>query len=652
MSKVHRLDSSTINKIAAGEVLERPASCVKELVENAIDAGATRIEVEIQSGGKSFIRVTDNGIGMNMEDACLSICRHATSKISNADDLNGINTLGFRGEALPSIMSVSNFSIRTRTEDSELGTSLKLNGGLDQEVQEVGCPVGTTVQVQDLFFNTPARKKFLKTNNTEGAKIHDFIVKLALSRPSIAFKFINGNRNDINTPGSGSLFDTITSIYGSDVANELLEVDFTDVDDQNFHIRGYISKPNLIKSYRSWQTFIVNGRVISNRIIARAVDDAYRSLIPKSGYPLAILVFDIPAQSIDVNVHPQKTEIRFEDEGKLYQTTFASINQSIDEKTFAKYQSSEELQNVAVTPDIFNRPKSNSAIGSRQSYSQGDYSRQNYPRNDYSKIDIDPLENFKKYNIGEVRELLNEHSMSKTNTNDNINDISDKNPEINAKHSELSSSTNPNSSFLIPNSSLKMIPIGQVDLCYIIAKSEDSLYIVDQHAAHERILFDRFAGYTDAIPAQQLLVHQILSFDEHEAQLVENNLELFHSLGFTMEQSGDNEYRLMEIPADIDNSDAEGMLREILSSLPPVDEAVATDEQQQTIARNIRQSCLAVTACRAAVKAGQELNFRQMQIILDQLAKTAHPFTCPHGRPTIIKFSSQDLAKMFKRTGF
>ena len=641
MSRVHRLDSSTINKIAAGEVVERPASCVKELVENSIDAGATRIEVEIQNGGKSFIRVTDNGSGMNMEDACLSICRHATSKIKDAGDLNDISTLGFRGEALPTIMSVSNFTIRTRQEDSELGTSVSLNGGLNQDVQEIGCSLGTTVLVEDLFFNTPARKKFLRTNNTEGAKIHDFIVKLALSRPSIAFKFINGNRNAITTPGSGSLIETIASIYGRDISDSLLEVDFTDMEDENFTITGYISKPNLMKSYRSWQTFIVNGRIISNRIISKAVDEAYKSLIPQSGFPLAILIFNLPPHTIDVNVHPQKTEIRFEDEGKLYRAVYTAIKQAIDGKDLSVYRGESDLSDIAATPS-FSR---SSNFGSRQSQQSRQSYRDYSPRLDYPKssLTIDPTANSPRYSLDEVREMLQKHSTSRMNESEIISSTAQAEDTIEQSLPPTSTKE------AVPK---KITPIGQVDLCYIIAKDDHDLYIVDQHAAHERVLFDRFAGYTDGVPAQQLLVHQILSFDDQEAQVVENNLELFHNLGFTMEPSGENEYRLMEIPADVDNSDAEGMLREILSSLPPVDGSIADEEQQKAIARNIRQSCLAVTACRAAIKAGHELNFRQMQILLDQLAKTEHPFTCPHGRPTILKFTSHDLDKMFKRTGF
>ncbi len=644
MSKVHLLDSSTVNKIAAGEVVERPASCVKELIENSIDAGATRIEIEIQTGGKSFIRVTDNGTGMSHEDASLSIRRHATSKIKNANDLTNIETLGFRGEALPTITSVSKFTMRTRIEGNELGTLINLNGGKEQTVQEIGCPLGTTIQVEDLFFNTPARKKFLKTNNTEGTKIHDFIVKLALSRPSISFKFINGNRTAITTPGNGNLFDTITSIYGREVSESLLKIDFTDRDDNNFKIKGYISKPNLLKTYKTWQTFIVNGRIISNRIISRAVDESYKSLIPKSGYPLAILIFDLPPLSIDVNVHPQKTEIRFEDEGKLYRAVYSAITQSIDEKTFAEARTDGDLQDVAIKPEGFNVNK-NFGLHERFSYTSSRPSTR--PDNHY-----DPIADMRKRNFDEVRDILKNSSVQKDS------DLSQQAEKViqNIRQSQSYTTASDLSEMPIISTdevqAKKICPIGQVDLCYIIAKSDDGLYIVDQHAAHERILFDRLSGYTDGIPAQQLLVHQILNFDEQEAKLVEDNLEMFHDLGFTMEPSGQNEYRLIEIPVDIDSADAEGMLREILSSLPPIDEAVADDEQRRTIAKNIRQSCLATTACRAAIKAGQELNFRQMQIILEQLSNTAHPFTCPHGRPTILRFTNNDLAKMFKRTGF
>ncbi|MBR1858529.1 MAG: DNA mismatch repair endonuclease MutL [Selenomonadaceae bacterium] len=640
MGKINLLDSNTINKIAAGEVVERPASCVKELIENSIDAGATRVEIEIQVGGKSFIRVTDNGIGMNREDASLSIRRHATSKIKTSADLTNIETLGFRGEALPTITSVSKFKMHTRREGSELGTSVNIEGGKNQNIQEVGCPLGTTIQIEELFFNTPVRKKFLKTTNTEAAKIHDYIVKLALSRPSIAFKFINGNRVALRTPGNGDLFDTIASIYGREVADSLLKIDFTDSDEDNFYIKGYISKPNVLKSYRSWQTFIVNGRVINNRIISKAVDEAYKSLIPKVGFPLAILIINVPPLSIDVNVHPQKTEIRFEDEGKIYRAVYNSITQSMELKDFADSNKNDELQNIAAIPDNVEHYGN---IVSEKLAKQQNHLRFNDIKDDFShSIDFQSNSNIDKVN----NDLENINKESFNNVNKSIENA-DSNSHIDDNLALNSNTTQDTHVEPIK----KITPIGQVGLCYIIAQADDGLYIVDQHAAHERILFDKLSSHTDGIPAQQLLVHQILHFDERESQLIEDHLELFAKLGFTMEPSGNNEYRLMEIPVDIDNIDAEDMLREILTNLPPIEDNDNIDEvHQKSIAKYIRQACLAMTACKAAIKSGQSLSLQQMQVLLDQLSQTPYPFTCPHGRPTILKFTNQELAKMFKRT--
>ena len=320
MGAVHLLDTNTINKIAAGEVVERPASVVKELAENAIDAGASRIEVEIQAGGTSLIRVADDGRGMDMADAKLAIQRHATSKIREASDLFSIGTLGFRGEALPTIASVSRFSMSTRPEGSELGTFLRILGGREDEIRETGCAIGTTVQVEDLFFNTPARKKFLKTNHTEGAKITDFLVKLALAHPEIEFRLTSGNKSSMATPGSGSLRDAIRSIYGRQTADALLEIGFADED---IRIAGYITKPSMIKSSRAWQTYIVNGRTIQSRMLAKAIENAYRAMVPKSGFPLAVLQIEVPSRSIDVNVHPQKSEIKFDDEGRVFKAVRA-----------------------------------------------------------------------------------------------------------------------------------------------------------------------------------------------------------------------------------------------------------------------------------------------------------------------------------------
>lgn len=594
MSFVHVLDDNTINKIAAGEVVERPASVVKELVENAIDAKADRIEVEIMAGGTSFMRVSDNGIGMSREDAEKAILRHATSKIVQVDDLQAIATLGFRGEALPSIASVSRFNLQTRQAGAELGTEIKITGGKTTEIGVAGCNLGTTIRVEDLFFNTPARKKFLKTNNTESGRINEFIIKLAISHPEIAFKLINNNKSSLATPGRGDLKETLQSLYGASVGQSLLPLEF---EDEDIKLWGFVSKPSAIRSSRSWQTFIVNGRIIASRAIAKAIDNAYHALIPKSGYPLIALNIEVPQHTIDVNVHPQKTEMKFEDESRIFKAVYKAVLDAV-------------------------RPKGQvGQLGKLAA--QADHVQQHVEKG------------LQELNFGQsvMNFPLREEKPAMTWQEGTIALAQDK--SVKSVQSVVDEEEK------LPTAG--MIPIGQVDDTYIIAQDGDSLYIVDQHAAHERVLFDRFSAQAEHIPSQQLLVHLILDFSTHESQIIEENLELLAGLGFGLEPSGPNQFRLMEVPADVPSSQAEEFIREVLASM---------EELHRPTAAELRQAVLATTACKAAIKAGFKLNYRQMEILLQELNDTAMPYTCPHGRPTIIKFSSDELAKMFKRTGF
>lgn len=594
MSFVHVLDDNTINKIAAGEVVERPASVIKELVENAIDAKADRIEVEIMAGGTSFMRVSDNGIGMSREDAEKAILRHATSKIVQVDDLQAIATLGFRGEALPSIASVSRFNLQTRQAGAELGTEIKITGGKTTEIGVAGCNLGTTIRVEDLFFNTPARKKFLKTNNTESGRINEFIIKLAISHPEIAFKLINNNKSSLATPGRGDLKETLQSLYGASVGQSLLPLEF---EDEDIKLWGFVSKPSAIRSSRSWQTFIVNGRIIASRAIAKAIDNAYHALIPKSGYPLIALNIEVPQHTIDVNVHPQKTEMKFEDESRIFKAVYKAVLDAVRPKGQVR-----QLGQLAA---------------------QADHVQQHVEKGLQELNFGQPVMNFP----------LREEKPAMTwqeGTTALAQDKSGKSVQSVVDEEEK-----------LPTAG--MIPIGQVDDTYIIAQDGDSLYIVDQHAAHERVLFDRFSAQAEHIPSQQLLVHLILDFSTHESQIIEENLELLAGLGFGLEPSGPNQFRLMEVPADVPSSQAEEFIREVLASM---------EELHRPTAAELRQAVLATTACKAAIKAGFKLNYRQMEILLQELNDTAMPYTCPHGRPTIIKFSSDELAKMFKRTGF
>ena len=600
---IHVLDEGTANKIAAGEVVERPASVIKELVENAIDAGSSKIEIEIMSGGISFMRVTDNGAGMSAADAKMAILRHATSKLKSVGDLNSIDTLGFRGEALPTIASVTKFSLLTRLANSEFATLVEIEGGKIQDIREAGGNIGTTVKTEDLFFNTPARKKFLKTPVSEGSHINEIIIKLAISNPQIAFKFINNNKLVIATPGNNDLFLTLQSIYGKKVSDEIMPLSFFDED---IKITGYLSKPTVIRSSRQWQTYIVNGRIISSRSIAKAIDNAYHSLLPKSGYPLAVLKIEVPQNSIDVNVHPQKSEMKFADEGRLFKAVYKTVLDAI--------RTPDSLDHIAAPVDHIERHYTTMPF--KMPETQQEQSPLISP--------VLPVQRMPQNTFSAVQQSMAEQYFFPTNTVETVRE------EATIKEQEV-----------VIDYQGTLVPMGQVDQCFIIAQDRKGLYIIDQHAAHERILYDRFAKMTEEIPSQQLLVHLFLDFDEKECGLILENIRLFESLGFAMEPCGPVSMRLKEIPADIPIGEAEAIIREILESLQNLHEPSAQE---------IRHACLAITACRAAIKAGDILNIRQMQILLDELACTELPYTCPHGRPSIIKFDSTELAKMFKRT--
>ena len=651
MSFVHVLDDNTINKIAAGEVVERPASVIKELVENAIDAHADRIQVEIAAGGTSFMRVSDNGIGMSRQDAELAILRHATSKIVKVDDLLTIGTLGFRGEALPSIASVSRFTLTTRQAGDELGTEIKISGGSLPEVGETGCGIGTTIRVEDLFFNTPARKKFLKTNNTEGGKINEFIVKLAISNPQIAFKLINNNKVAVSTPGNGDLKDTLQSIYGGTVGSALLPLEF---EDEDIRLSGFVTKPSAIRSSRSWQTFIVNGRIIANRAIAKAIDNAYHALIPKTGYPLVALNIQVPQNTIDVNVHPQKSEMKFEDEGRVFKAVYKAVLDAIRPKDEVRQLG--QLGNMAAGVEQAEIDR-HVAHGMQDLHDMSPAAGKLYMENLLAAKDVErasasparyvPVYEERRQAAMQWREAAARMDVPKPAEPESEN-VPETVPELVSVPvpemmpvPEAVPETMP-----VENDreqSCRMVPIGQVDNTYIIAQDADGLYIVDQHAAHERILFDRFSARAGEIPVQQLLVHLMLDFSSHEAEIIEDNLAMLKELGFGMEPSGPKQFRLTEVPADVPSGEAEDFIREILASL---------EELHKPSAAELRQAAIATASCKAAIKAGFKLNFRQMEILLAELNDTAMPYTCPHGRPTIIKFSTDELAKMFKRTGF
>nr|WP_040682974.1 DNA mismatch repair endonuclease MutL [Thermosinus carboxydivorans] len=600
MTTIRVLDETTANKIAAGEVVERPASVVKELVENSIDAQSRSIEVEIVDGGINYIRVSDDGIGMSAADARLAILRHATSKIRTADDLYNINSLGFRGEALPSIAAVSRFTLTTRLHAEPIGTYIEIQGGLVTDIREAGGSVGTTVTVSDLFFNTPARRKFLKTPATESAYIHDILGKIALARPDVAIKLINNKRQVLATTGTGRLFDAAASLYGYKAATELLPLDYTDGD---IHITGYVGKPHLLKSSRQWQTWTVNGRTISNRMLSKALDNAYHSLLPKNGFPLAIIQIVIPSDKVDVNVHPQKNEVKFSDEQAVFRAVYKAVLSALE--------TAKGPQQIAATVSL---PAS----------SPGKIAEE-FKRTPENNVVPAALFMLKESNAPVWRE----ETLPVTTVRETMQSAT----ELPAIRYGLHQDTH-------DRSSLVLRVLGQINDCFIVAAGSDGLYIIDQHAAHERILYEHLAQSAGRVPAQQLLVPRVVDFDERDIDLILQNEPLFYELGFRLEQIGPRSMRLLEVPSDIPGTEIEGLLREILSAL---------HNMQTPKAHEIRHIFLQTAACRSAVKAGENLNMRQMQALIDELCSTNRPYTCPHGRPAIVRFTSAELAKMFKR---
>lgn len=660
-AKVQLLDQNTSNQIAAGEVVEKPASVVKELVENSLDAGADTIEVSIFAGGTEFIRVRDNGSGMDEANARMAILRHATSKIVKADDLLTLHTLGFRGEALPSIASVSHFTLLTREAGAEFATRITLDGGEDMDVESMGGDVGTTITVKDLFYNVPARRKFLRTVNTEGRYISDILSKIALSRPDVHLVLTRDDKEVINTPGSGDLVDTIASLYGKEVTRELLTVDYAQ---DGITLKGFVSRPTLLKGTRQWQTLFVNGRCINNRMVSKAIDHAYQSQIPKAGFPFAVLNIGIDTHLIDINVHPQKSEIKFGDESAVYRAVYHGLCQALTQPMAGK---SEGDGTVALAQPGF-RKREPAAAGSGQNrgpapeekplFQGGDRGYQprtsafgrsyaSSPSGSYGQPvwkvpDAISEETTEKFFAAQRREdpvpgtegagegagipLEEDGGPAPDGT---AAPASDEALTEEARDGALSSGVD------------LIWPLGQVDRVFIIAQSETALYLIDQHAAHERIMYDKFIRQQQEIPSQQLLIPLFLNVTRPDVDLIEEYREEFLQLGVDVEPAGETSLRVSALPADVESSQAEGFIEDILKLL---------SENKKIKASDLRESVLHYAACHSAIRAGEVLNIRQMRQLILELLNTEHPFTCPHGRPCMIQLTSEELYHMFKRT--
>ncbi len=689
MATIHVLDETTINKIAAGEVVERPASVIKELIENSIDASATNIEVEIGDGGVSYMRITDNGIGMTEEDARLAILRHATSKIQQVEDLFDIASLGFRGEALASIASVSHFSLTTRKADSDLGTRITVDGGTFTDCIPYGAAPGTTIEIRDLFYNTPARRKFLKTERTESSKIQDIVGKLALSNPHISFKLIIDDRVAIITPGNGNIGDTVAALYGYKTKDDIFSVAY---ESDSIYIDGVVSKPTLLKSTRIWQTIIVNNRVISDKTIMKAIDNAYHALLPKNGHPLVVLNITVPAEMVDINVHPRKSEVKFSDDKIIFKAVYHGILNALNNPLHERYKRESSSYMTGVTNigsdyhsgDTYrnsNDINTNSNATSNSFSSDGTPSYHcNSTYDSYrapsvvqdemqsaehiaTAIDYDKVfggRRTKGYEVmrGETTQFVENlktkgytppppkatyeqssfvdesfDAVPKEYTSYTKEDIERfKSLSHDIREQDSDQRTIQNSGFL---------PMGQVASCYILAKKGDNLYIIDQHAAHERVRYDKLCKSSESIPMQSILVPQYSEATVDEMNLVEEERETLLDLGFDVELGGPTKIKLVGAPVDLVESKAFEILQYVFSYL---------HEHQQPTKAQLRHEMLAYASCRGAIKAGHNLNMYQMTTLIEDLFSTEKPYVCPHGRPTIIKFTPDELGKLFLRS--
>ncbi|MFV0617014.1 DNA mismatch repair endonuclease MutL [Megasphaera sp. WILCCON 0056] len=676
-SIIHVLDEATRNKIAAGEVVERPASCIKELVENAIDAGAHAIEVEIADGGQSYMRVTDDGCGMSPEDAHKCIIRHGTSKISSVEDIFAITSLGFRGEAVPSIAAVSHMQITTRQASDDFATHLILDGGEITAEDQAGAPVGTTMEVSDLFYNTPARRKFLKSERTESSKISEIVTKLALANPAIAFTFTNNGRTTMKTGGTGDLRETIANIYGANVARDIFAIT---ADQDGISLEGYVGKPSVLKSNRNWQTCIVNHRIVHNPLMFKAIDNAYHAMLPKSGYPFAMLHLHVDPATIDVNVHPAKTEIKFSDEQAVYRAIYHSI--------VAALVAQEKPEAIAKTIGTVGAvPQPEAHVGaptwgarsqeSGQATSVGAVPEGAPQQTAPARLSVwaaDPQE--KATSVGAVPEggpqggkatsqsaartapaglsvwaagpQEKATSQSAARTAPLLGEPPSLFSQALAQHgqggpSEASSVVSEASApkIVFDGDDDVFIPLGEVADCFIIAKKGQDLYIVDQHAAHERIRYDTFCKRVERMPSQQLLTPEFVEVDSDDMTLLLERQDVFNDLGYTYSEAGPTTLRVEEVPCDLQTSDIADSLKDICLLL---------HDQKEPDKAMVRHRSLAYLSCHGAVKAGDSLNIRQMKQLLDDLFHTEKPYVCPHGRPTIIRFTPKELAHLFKRT--
>lgn len=635
MAKIQLLDLATINQIAAGEVVERPVSVVKELVENAIDANADAISVEIKDGGISFIRITDNGDGIEKEQVPIAFSRHATSKIRSVEDLLSVNSLGFRGEALSSIAAVARVELFTKTEEDLAGTHYIIEGGEEKEFEEAGMPDGTTFVIRNLFYNTPARRKFLKSPSSEGSQIQELMVQFALSQPKISFKLMVQNQVKMQTSGRHSLKEIVYEVCGRDIASQLLEVN---EEKENFSVKGFIGRPAIGRGNRNFEHYFINGRYIKSKIVSDAIEDAYQGFLMQHKYPFTVLHLQMPSHLLDVNVHPSKMELRFQNNEEVYKQVFDCVRnrlkqeELIDAVSFGTEKQEEqtrEIKKISGFQYSFQEEKASyvadSPIKKNQSMGADIESAIFHEKSEPRKPAVMP-EPFERVKLEEYTKQAEEN-------------IQPFRIEEQEKAEQLQLFDN---RFLSEKTAVKMKLIGQVFATYWIVEYDNKMYIIDQHAAHEKVIYERMMKELKEkqMTSQQISPPMVVTLTPEEEEKLRVYKPYFETLGYGIEPFGGMDYTIDAVPGNLYGLMERQLFLELLDSL----ELDINRKNESIILDKI-----ASMSCKGAVKGGMKLSVLEAEALFEELLRLENPFHCPHGRPVIISMTKQELEKKFKR---
>lgn len=661
MPHIQVLDQITIDKIAAGEVIERPASIVKELAENAVDAKATSVVVEIKEGGISFIRITDNGSGIPREDVPYAFLRHSTSKIRSVDDLVHVGSLGFRGEALSSIAAVTKAELMTKTRDEDMGTRYVIEGGQELSIDEAGTPDGTTFLIRQLFYNVPARRKFLKTPMTEAGHVQDLLMRLALSHPEVSFQLINNGQEKLRTSGNGRLKDVIYNIYGREAAASLIEIDY---EAGGMRITGYLGKPAISRGNRNFENFFVNGRYVKSAMLSKAVEDGYRDFVMQHKFPFVVLHFQMDGEDIDINVHPTKMELRFKRQQEVYNTVFEGVHRTLLEpELIPVVDVPNPPPNIQARQSPFLlKPRTDALLPSDQEKGAKGVAEASEPKERDEEYFLEKMKErvLAYHNRTSAAEVSDTGKIGRPGIQvDKIRQAAEKykSKEIQAEAQQIVRETGSYEAKMPEPAQINLFQenllrrdtraeyklIGQVFDTYWLVEYEESLYIIDQHAAHERVLYERTLEEmkTRDFTSQYLSPPIILSLSMQEAEILRENKESFERIGFEIEPFGGGEYAVRAVPDNLFCIAKKELLMEMLDGL--------ADGISTSMAPELVDEKIASLSCKAAVKGNSRLSAMEVDSLIGELLTLENPYHCPHGRPTIIAMTRREMEKKFKR---